>query len=220
MTTIAQQNNQSAETLAATRKASEEEIARLLSGIDVSKIKLNVNRGARRFAVIADINGKILKEIDPDDGEERQVKLLGDQTWQFVDAIAAKMKLPNAAKFIAWKWNIATSAYELDRSKFDKDGKQIGEEGVMDHYVRRYSFKATRAALMLPGMAELSIMSKAATEIAKEIKTAKGKLPSDAKKRMLMHFISFLKSTGTDRAECVKLLKEGWPELFEKHEAK
>lgn len=197
------------------REDAEKIINELTSGIHAEKIKLDVYRGSQRFAVIFNQDGLPCYEVDPDDGEKRMVKIMVDGTWQLADGVASKMKTVDGAKKVMfWRWDEALKRYVEDRSKYDdKTHQHIGNEGAVDQYVRRHCGQKKIVATY-PGAAELQYLAKAATEISSSIKKEKGKLPADAKQRIVTNFVAFLAGTGTTVPEAKKLLHAAWPEIF------
>lgn len=195
--------------------ALEKAIDEFIAGLKIENVKLTANRGSQRLAMIFDKEGNALKEVDPDeeDAAPRVIKLLGDSTWQLVDAVAAKLKAtPNAARAMIWRWDAKQQKYVVDRSEFTDTNRKVGPEGALNQLFRRHLLKGQVSNL--PGAAELGLLSKAATEIAKSIKDQKGKIPSDAAQRMTMHLIAFYKGIGLNESQVRGLLHQAWPELW------
>lgn len=197
----------------AMQKAEVDKIIRELSSqVDYAKIDLKKNYGTNRIAVIADKDGKILTETGPF-GNEQPAVLLVDGTWQMADGIKGKLaSIPGAAKFFVWRWDSARSEYIPDRTPYDKEGKP-GNEGTFEQFVRRHHSKSN--IISLPGAAELGYLAKAATEIAKQIKTDKGVIAKEAPARVLMHVAAFLKSAGLTTDQIRTIVHKAMPELWE-----
>lgn len=218
MTTTELNNNQGAAAvqnpaqILAHREMMEKAIKELSHGVDISAIDLNRNYGSNRMAIIADSAGKIVIEKDPF-GNEKPVVLLVDGTWQMADGINAKLKsIPNASKFFVWRWDHALAKYIPDRTPYDADGK-AGNEGTFEQFVRRHSAKSN--IISLPGAAELGFLAKAATEIAKQIKDDKGKIPNDAAARVMLHVQAFFKAAGIEGEKARTIVHKAMPELWE-----
>lgn len=197
----------------AMQKAEVDKIIRELSSqVDYAKIDLKKNYGTNRIAVIADKDGKILTETGPF-GNEQPAVLLVDGTWQMADGIKGKLaSIPGAAKFFVWRWDSARSEYIPDRTPYDKDGKP-GNEGTFEQFVRRHHSKSN--IISLPGAAELGYLAKAATEIAKQIKTDKGVIAKESPARIMMHVAAFLKSAGLTTDQIRSIVHKAMPELWE-----
>ena len=198
----------------ATAKAEVDKIIKELSSqVDYSRIDLKRNYGTARIAVIADAAGKILEETGPF-GNLQPAFLMVDGTWQMADGIKGKLSaIPGAAKFFVWRWDSARGEYIPDRTPYDKDGKP-GNEGAFEQYVRRHHSKSP--IISLPGAAELGYLAKAATEVAKEIKAAKGKTTEAQAERIAMNFAAFFKGAGFDADKTRAIIFKAMPELWAK----
>lgn len=193
----------------------EAEVQRLTGGVDYSGIKLDKNRGGKLFAVVFGADNKPMYVEDEDDGSKQMLKLVGDSGWQFVDALWASMKKYNAPKFMAWKWSDEEKRYLPARTRTDKNGKKIGDEGIIDHLIRRKSTKVSTVSVY-PGVTELGLLSKKCETVAAKAKKAKGVYEPDDKSNVTKLYIAFLKSTGTTPQDALKLFRAEWSELFEK----
>lgn len=201
------------EAIVAAKAETDKIIRELSSQVDYSKINLKQNYGTTRLAVIADANGKILEETGPF-GNVQPAVLMVDGTWQMADGIKGKLSaIPNAAKFYVWRWDSAKSEYIPDRTPYDKDGKP-GNEGTFEQYVRRHHSKSP--IISLPGAAELGYLAKASTEIAKEIKSAKGKVTDAQVERVMLHVAAFFHGAGVDADKARSIVHKAMPELWAK----
>lgn len=190
----------------------EAEIARLTSGVNVEGLDLRRNYG-KLFAVIAGTDGRVLTEQGPFGGANPAV-VIGETTWQFADAVHAKMRLvPGAVKFMAWLWNVDENRYMPARTKF-VNGNQVGSEGAIDQFVRRHAGKAPVSSL--PGVAEVEFLMnecKAQAQAARKA-TPKGTFNPDAAVRIARTFAHAMRVMGVKREVVFAAMNDTYPELF------
>jgi len=185
-------------------------IEKLTSGVNDAAFNRKVNVG-KLIAFIADANGTVLQEAGPLGGTMPAV-IVGMTTWQFADAIHAKLRtLAGAAKFSAYKWNDKEGQYTPARSTI-VNGKQVGDEGAIEQYVRRHAGMV--AASVYPGVSELQVLSKAAAEQAATAKKNKGSFAPDTADHITRVYAAAMRAMGVERAAALTSLRTHYPELY------
>ena len=191
----------------------EKTIRELSDGVDTKAIDLTRNYGSKRLAIIASADGKVVMEKGPF-GNEQPCVLMIDGTWQMADGINSKLKsIPGAAKFYVWRWEEVFKKYVPDRTPVNEKTGEVGNEGTFEQYVRRHSAKSS--IISLPGAAELGFLAKVSTEIAKQIKEDKGKIPADAADRVMHHVSVFFKAAGLNTEKTRSIVHKYLPEIWE-----
>jgi len=185
-------------------------IEKLTSGVMDAAFNRKANIG-KYVALVADEHGFILTEPGPLGGTMPAV-IIGMTTWQFADAIHAKLRnLPGAAKFSAYKWNDSDHEYQVALSTY-KDGKQVGDEGAINQYVRRHA--GVTGPSVYPAVAALQQLAKTAADHASAGKKNKGTLAPDAADHITRMYASAMKTMGVDRKAALASLRTHWPELY------
>jgi hypothetical protein len=208
-------------------------VAELTQGVKTDGLDLK-RKYAAKFAVIADKDGNILTEKGPFGGEMPAV-VLGDSTWQFVDAIYSKLQnITGAIHVMAWRW-VDGQGYVPDVSKYadPNSPEHTGYEGALNQLVRRHILEAkTAIKSSIPGVTELSFLG---DEVRAQLKHARArknpdsetdKAPNgvarDAGDKVTMYWAGFMRTQHThadgklDGKAIVAAIGKYFPELAPK----
>lgn len=192
----------------------EAKVQEFTSGVDTSGLNLRKNFG-KLFAIICGSDGKVLTETLPN-GQVYPVLLVGETTWQFADAINAALKRTGGVKFMAWKWNENENSYIPGRTKRTPSGAQVGEEGVIDQFVRRHA--GVKRADSNPVLSALDALRKAVAEryATTKDKEHKGVPPADTVSSVTRAYGRAMSELKADKNVVLKELHDTYPELFAK----